>query len=369
MNESDVHLPDETCPTGFAYILSSTTQAAPAKKPSLIPRKLLSLFSPGKKVDASVEDIKPSRNRVVSTGQINSLVPIERPCYTLVSTSHLYIFSPLYPFPYGISCLLYYLVSNNSSDPYAQYVRAARSQFTYDDDPGRYIRLRYKFSLDRINRVIIGPGDQYYCIDYGAGTSSSRIVVLIRDGEVMTEIIEAFGKVGMGSVVERYSCAGIGWWDTAFADAVRLKPGDASRILFNGIDERVEVDYLHSYVETVRNEESRGRKSSGSLWIPYFLSTEVEDVSPVVVRDGICKVIADEEEDTSGACKLYLLVGLIVPTSGTSDSSPPIVRSCSLACTDTHIYFLLERYVPYLLTPATTAGLLHPLIQKEISPI
>jgi hypothetical protein len=338
MNERDIHVPDETSPTGFAYILASTTKAAPSKKnTSLFPSKLMSLFSPTGK-EPAIPDEKPSRNRLVSTDQIQSLVPIERPCYTLVSSTHFYIFTPSYPFPY---------ISNNSSDPYAQYVRAARAQITYDDDPGRYIRLRYKFSLEKINRIVVGPGDQYFVVDYGVGEGSARIVVMIRDGDIVGEIVEAFGKAGIGHLVSRYSAAGIGWWDTAFADSVSLKPGDARNILFNGVDERIEVDYLHRYVESMRSETRR--RTSSSSWFPSFLAPpKEEESSPVVKRDSLdasYRVIGENEEDKSGACQLYLLVGLIVPTSGTSDtSSPPVVRSCSLACSAAYIYLLLERY-------------------------
>lgn len=139
--------------------------------------------------------------------------------------------------------------------------------------------------------------------------------------------------------VSRYIDTGIGWWDTSFSDSVSLKrDDDTRRILFNGIDERLEVDFLRRFVESSK----KTREYSRSWFNPFAQEPEEPEASGMFSSQQC--IVSASDEDTSGPCRLYLLVGLVVPTAGTNDTqSPPVLRSCTLACTSAYIYLLLER--------------------------
>lgn len=364
MPVKDIHIPNETRPpTGLAFLLASSTRQE-TKKPRTLPAQIFSLFSQpasGPQEQPSPLKRQMSKTCLVTTENIKDLVPIERPCYTLFTTQNIYIFSPLYLFP----------LSNERFDgTYSAYESASRAQFNYDDDPSRYIRLRFKFSLEKIKQISVGPGDQYLCIEY---SSDTRVVLLIRDGNVVRQIVESLGSTDVP--ITRYTVGtGVGWWDAAFLGSVVLKPDDLGRrILYNGVDELAAITSLREYMSAKSVTPPRealpvlsrswiasllASSSSASGNSEATLTSEHNTGKPKAQSKEDHPVIRPDETDPDGTCSFYALAGLIIPTSSSKDASPapPVLRSCSIACTTGYIYFLLERYCFFRLFPTLTSA-------------
>lgn len=263
-------------PSGFGWIISSVTSPSP---------------------------LKP---QVVPIGSLDSLVPIEMPCYTLLSTEFLYLFSPLYPFPYH---------STNAHDPYAQYVRQATLNVRYDD-PSKYIALKYKIPLESIKEIKVGPNSQWICVKYKSKQQIAGIVILFREKSVTEAFVEVCIKENIS--LDR----DISWWSDAFNGFGKISGSQS--VVWNGSNEQIEVEFLDQYWNAMR------RKRSVFGWF---------QPSQVVVKTESAGIIRDDEVD-QGSMQLYSCGAFVLPIHG----SAPVVRSCSIIATQSYLYLTLERF-------------------------
>ncbi|KAJ3130518.1 hypothetical protein HK098_000083 [Nowakowskiella sp. JEL0407] len=87
---------------------------------------------------------------------LDSVEPLERPGFFLLTDKNLYIFTPNFGFPYD---------SKESHDPYAQYINSTMKNIRYDD-PTKFLSLLYIIPFTGIGRLDLGPNRQYLAVHF-----------------------------------------------------------------------------------------------------------------------------------------------------------------------------------------------------------
>ncbi|KAJ3057250.1 hypothetical protein HK102_011079, partial [Quaeritorhiza haematococci] len=132
-----------------------------------------------------------SAGTFINAELLDRLIPVEQPVYILLTDQKLYLFSPLFTFPY---------FSKDASDPYAQYIQHAMKQVKYDD-PRKYLTLLYEIPFGRIGRVDVGPNRQYLGIHFlvGEGGPEGSTNSVAGGGDATAAVNQMQGSGGTGS--------------------------------------------------------------------------------------------------------------------------------------------------------------------------